>query len=168
MMLKFILTDRFILNWFLVTVLLLSPVILEDHSSLTSQAEPKMSLETIFQLENPIDTIHPLQHDPKLTTHAIMESSDDQESMAMLSGWLNIVWGDSKEGPDAEEKMLLFLTDIDGGITQVVLSSNSSLPDGGIINLDRQLVTIEGAWTPHAGVELDINIFAILLQDLLI
>jgi M6 family metalloprotease-like protein len=61
-----------------------------------------------------------------------------------ITGWLSIIWGDGPQGSDSIGP-LYFITDESGTTTRLIVDENASLPAGGLLALNRQLVTVSGA-----------------------
>ena len=61
-----------------------------------------------------------------------------------LTGWLSIIWGDSK--PGSEETIMYTLTDNTGQTTLLSISDSIAQSAGGILSLNRKFVSVQGNW----------------------
>jgi hypothetical protein len=60
-----------------------------------------------------------------------------------ITGWLSIIWGDGQQGSESAGP-LYFVTDETGATTRLDLGGDTSLPEGGLLTLNRQRVTVSG------------------------
>ncbi|MDO9302980.1 MAG: hypothetical protein Q7T89_16450, partial [Anaerolineales bacterium] len=78
-----------------------------------------------------------------LTVSTLQPVSAQGEELLTVSGWFNVVWGDARNGIPLPP--IYTLTDDNGQKSTLLINEESAALPAGILYLDRQHVTIQGA-----------------------